>query len=102
MQMTGYELLANYEKAEDKDKQIQILADLNHIPVDMVCFVIDRYPQKNFQSGVRRNLTVWIIKSMHRKYIIEKFAMYTELQVHTGKGVQNREKRIHSRRSCRK
>lgn len=41
MQMTGYELLANYEKAEDKDKQIQILADLNHIPVDMVCFVID-------------------------------------------------------------
>lgn len=28
MQMTGYELLANYEKAEDKDKQIQILADL--------------------------------------------------------------------------
>lgn len=42
MQMTGYELLANYEKAEDKDKQIQILADLNHIPVDMVCFVIER------------------------------------------------------------
>lgn len=42
MQMTGYELLANYEKAEDKDKQIQILADLNHIPVDMVCFVIDK------------------------------------------------------------
>lgn len=41
MQMTGYEFLANYEKAEDKDKQIQILADLNHIPVDMVCFVID-------------------------------------------------------------
>ena len=41
MQMTGYELLANYEKAEDKDKQIQILADLNHIPVDMVSFVID-------------------------------------------------------------
>ena len=41
MQMTGYELLANYEKAEDKDKQIQILSDLNHIPVDMVCFVIE-------------------------------------------------------------
>jgi hypothetical protein len=41
MQMTGYELLENYEKAEDKDKQIQILADLNHIPVDMVSFVID-------------------------------------------------------------
>lgn len=41
MQMTAYELLANYEKADDKDKQIQILADLNHIPVDMVCFVID-------------------------------------------------------------
>lgn len=41
MQMTGYELLANYEKADDKDKQIQILADLNHIPVDMVSFVID-------------------------------------------------------------
>ena len=41
MQMTGYELLANYEKADDKDKQIQILADLNHIPVDMVRFVID-------------------------------------------------------------
>lgn len=41
MQMTGYELLANYKKAEDKDKQIQILADLNHIPVDMVSFVID-------------------------------------------------------------
>lgn len=41
MQMTGYELLENYEKAENKDKQIQILADLNHIPVDMVCFVID-------------------------------------------------------------
>ena len=41
MQMTGYELLANYDKAEDKDKQIQILADLNHIPVDMVRFVID-------------------------------------------------------------
>ena len=38
MQMTGYELLANYEKADDKDK---ILADLNHIPVDMVRFVID-------------------------------------------------------------
>lgn len=41
MQMTGYELLANYKKAEDKDKQIQILSDLNHIPVDMVSFVID-------------------------------------------------------------
>ena len=41
MQMTAYELMANYEKADDKDKQIQILADLNHIPVDMVCFVID-------------------------------------------------------------
>ena len=41
MQMTGYELLANYEKAEDNDKQIQILADLNQIPLDMVCFVID-------------------------------------------------------------
>lgn len=41
MQMTAYELLSNYEKADDKDKQIQILADLNHIPVDMVCFVID-------------------------------------------------------------
>ena len=41
MQMTAYELLANYEKADDKDKQIQILADLNHIQVDMVCFVID-------------------------------------------------------------
>ena len=41
MQMTAYELLANYEKADDKDKQIQILADLNRIPVDMVRFVID-------------------------------------------------------------
>ena len=41
MQMTGYELLANYEKAEDKDKQIQILAYLNHIPAHMLSFVID-------------------------------------------------------------
>lgn len=32
MQMTGYELLANYEKAEDKDKQIQILADFEPHP----------------------------------------------------------------------
>ena len=50
--------------------------------------------QKNLQSGVRRNLTVWMLISMHRKYIIENFAMYTESQVHTGKGVQNREQRI--------
>lgn len=95
MQMTGYELLANYEKAEDKDKQIQILADLNHIPVDMVCFVIDNrekfenlekpLSRKNLQSGVRRNLTVWMLISMHRKNITEKFAMYTESQVHTEK-----------------
>lgn len=47
MQMTAYELLTNYEKAEYKDKQIQILADLNHIPVDMVCFVIDNSEKFN-------------------------------------------------------
>lgn len=41
MQMTGYELLANYEKAEDKDKQIQILSELNDIPLAMLYFVVD-------------------------------------------------------------
>ena len=40
MQMTGYELLANYEKAEDKDKQIQILAD----------FVIDNREKFDFSE----------------------------------------------------
>ena len=29
------------KKQMTKTKKIQILADLNHIPVDMVCFVID-------------------------------------------------------------
>ena len=72
MQMTGYELLANYEKAEDKDKQIQILADLNHIPVDMVCFVIDN--REKFEN-------------LETPLFTEKFAMYTESQVHTEKGV---------------
>lgn len=70
MQMTGYELLANYEKAEDKDKQIQILADLNHIPVDMVCFVIDN--REKFEN-------------LETPLSTEEFAMYTESQVHTEK-----------------
>ena len=73
MQMTGYELLANYEKAEDKDKQIQILADLNHIPVDMVCFVIDN--REKFEN-------------LETPLSTEEFAMYMESQVHTEKGVQ--------------
>lgn len=94
MQMTGYELLENYEKAEDKDKQIQILADLNHIPVDMVCFIIDN--REHFEDLETEMSTEEFAKwcetermliSMHRKYIIENFAMYTELQVHTEKGV---------------
>lgn len=33
------------------------------------------------------NLTVWMLISMRRKNITEKFATYTESQVHTGKGV---------------
>ena len=104
MQMTGYELLANYEKAEDKDKQIQILADLNHIPVDMVCFVIDNSEKfdvsetplsaEEFAKWCETELDVWMLISMHRKNITEKFATYTESQVHTGKGVRISEQRI--------
>lgn len=97
MQMTGYELLANYEKAEDKDKQIQILADLNHIPVDMVCFVIDNSEKFDVSETPlsAEEFAKWCETELDRvdanihaqENITEKFAMYTESQVHTEKGV---------------
>ena len=65
MQMTGYELLANYEKAEDKDKQIQILADLNHAISDTVWMSPDAFMP---------HLTEVLSKATTDKKLLEKIA----------------------------
>lgn len=104
MQMTGYELLANYEKEEDKDKQIQILADLNHIPVDMVCFVIDNGEKfENLEKPLStEEFSKWCEKELDRvdayihaqeKYYREICNVYRIASTY-GKRVQNREQRI--------
>ena len=101
MQMTGYELLANYEKAEDKDKQIQILEDLNHIPVDMVCFVIDN--RENLETPLStEEFAKWCETELDRvdAHIHAQEIYYREIcNVYRiastyGKRVQNREQRI--------
>lgn len=83
MQMTAYELLANYEKAEDKDKQIQILADLNHIPVDMVRFVIDnREKFENLETPLsKEEFAKWCETELDRvdNYIHAQEIYYREL-----------------------
>ena len=65
MQMTGYELLENYEKAEDKDKQIQILADLNHAISDTVWMLPDAFMP---------HLTEVLSKATTDKKLLEKIA----------------------------